>query len=100
MTAGSQPIAETGRPRGAQPCSPRLVKCSSHLVPCPVSTSRTHPAPASPLTPAPRAARALHFNHARYDVLKNVMGLRSSLAQKDDKDREGRTEPAPKPART
>jgi hypothetical protein len=39
-----------------------------------------------------------------YDVLKNVMGLRSSLAQKDDKDREDRraqqTEPAPKPART
>jgi hypothetical protein len=25
-----------------------------------------------------------------YDVLKNVMGLRSSLAQLDDKDREGR----------
>ena len=66
-TAGSKPITETGRPRGAQPCSPRLVKCSSHLVPCPVSTSRTHPAAASPLPRLPVPPGPYSFNHARYD---------------------------------
>ena len=32
-----------------------------------------------------------------YDVLKNAMGLRSSLAQKDDKDGEKRRAPKPDP---
>ncbi len=71
-TAGSEPIPVPGRPRGVRPRSPRLVRQSSHLVPSPVSTSRTHNGPTTP--PAGQAvaswsAASLYFNHARYDEL-------------------------------
>src|SRR5271166_5472665 len=69
-TAGSQPIRIIGRPQGVRPCSPWMVGCSSHLVPSPVSNSRSQLArgwqvPAGRLL-AGGAAMPLS-NHARYD---------------------------------
>src|SRR5690606_24262232 len=66
-TAGSKPIRETGRPRGVRPCSPLLGWRSSHLVPSPVSNSRTHGGgPAQAREPLP--AGGLLLNHARYNA--------------------------------
>ena len=70
-TAGSKPIAVTGRPRGVRPRSPRLVRMSSHLVPYPVSLSRTPNARARQAVEesvAMRQRRGPWGNHARYDA--------------------------------
>src|SRR5271165_3377712 len=75
-TAGSQPIRIIGRPQGVRPCSPWMVGCSSHLVPSPVSNSRSQLArgwqvPAGRLL-AGGAAMPLS-NHARYDDQDRLM---------------------------
>src|SRR5271165_1499509 len=74
-TAGSQPIRIIGRPQGVRPCSPWMVGCSSHLVPSPVSNSRSQLARGWQV-PAGRllcgvAAMPLS-NHARYDGFGNL----------------------------
>ncbi|MGA2988774.1 MAG: RHS repeat-associated core domain-containing protein, partial [Terriglobia bacterium] len=74
-TAGSKPIRILGRPQGVRPRSPRLVRRFSHLVPSPVSTSRTHNGPAAPpagQAEAPRSAAKICFYHARYDAFGNL----------------------------
>src|SRR5271166_5167383 len=75
-TAGSQPIRIIGRPQGVRPCSPWMVGCSSHLVPSPVSNSRSQLArgwqvPAKQL-PAGVYAMPRSY-HARYDVLNHLI---------------------------
>src|SRR5271165_1264285 len=75
-TAGSKPISVVGRPQGVRPCSPWMVGCSSHLVPSPVSNSRSQLArgwqvPAKQL-PAGVYAMPRSY-HARYDVLNHLI---------------------------
>jgi hypothetical protein len=74
-TAGSKPIAIAGRPRGVRPRSPRQERHSWHLVPSPVSNSRTHngvPAPLAGQASVPGSAAMLCFYHARYDQLNRL----------------------------
>jgi hypothetical protein len=69
-TAGSKSITVTGRPRGVRPCSPRLVRMSSHLVPYPVSLSRTPNTGARQgveESAAVRQRRGPWGDHARYN---------------------------------
>ena len=67
-TAGSEPIRETGRPRDVRPCSPVLVlgAIPSHLVPSPVSRSRSHRRGPAQAPGSPRTV-GLQVNHARYN---------------------------------
>src|SRR5271155_3518210 len=83
-TAGSKPISVVGRPQGVRPCSPWMVGCSSHLVPSPVSNSRSQltrrrQVPAKHL-PAGVCAMP-RSNHARYDQWGNRAVVNGSYIQ-------------------
>src|SRR5271165_6410800 len=74
-TAGSKPIPVVGRPQGVRPCSPWMVGCSSHLVPSPVSNSRSQFARCwqVPAKQLPAGVYAMpRSNHARYDGFGNL----------------------------
>src|SRR5271168_1380810 len=74
-TAGSKPISVVGRPQGVRPCSPWMVGCSSHLVPSPVSNSRSQLARGwqVPAKHLPAGVCAMpRSNHARYDAQGNL----------------------------
>ena len=74
-TAGSGPISILSLPQGVRPRSPAWFwKCSSHLVPCPVSSSRSH----LPVVGKPwrgrdgGAAVGVFGNHTGYDANGNM----------------------------
>ncbi len=86
-TAGSWPIAITGRPQGVRPrslnsdhaVSPDLPEIRrEHPVPSPVSFSRTDSSPEAQRSGAAGVLLGYEsscFNHARYDTRDRVIGL-------------------------